>query len=51
MMIDRRLVEQAHLVPFGNRRHTVLFSDRIDAAGCTVWHRSTGLDLTQLCMR
>ena len=49
--IDRRIVEEAHVVPLGNREDTVLYSDRIDADDCTLWHPVYGLDLTRLCLR
>jgi peptide/nickel transport system substrate-binding protein len=49
--VDRRLVEQAHVVPFGNRKLTVLYSDRIDADRCTLWHPVYTVDLTKLCLR
>jgi hypothetical protein len=49
--VDRRVVEEAHVVPMGNRKLTVLYSDRIDADGCTLWHPVYGLDLTRLCLR
>ena len=49
--VDRRLVEQAHIVPFGNRKLTVLYSDRIDADHCTLWHPVYTVDLTKLCLR
>ena len=49
--VDRRLVEQAYIVPFGNRKLTVLYSDRIDAERCTLWHPVYTVDLTKLCLR
>jgi peptide/nickel transport system substrate-binding protein len=49
--VDRRLVEQAHIVPFGNRKLTVLYSDRIAADRCTLWHPVYTVDLTKLCLR
>jgi len=49
--VDRRLVEQAHIVPFGTRKLTVLYSDRIDAGRCTLWHPVYTVDLTKLCLR
>ncbi len=49
--VDRRIVEEAHVVPFGNRENTVLYSDRVDADSCTLWHPVYNLDLTRLCLR
>jgi peptide/nickel transport system substrate-binding protein len=49
--VDRRLVEQAYIVPFGNRKLTVLYSDRIDTDRCTLWHPVYTVDLTRLCLR
>lgn len=45
------MLDEAHVVPFGNRENTVLYSDRIDADRCTLWHPVYNLDLTRLCLR
>lgn len=49
--VDRRLLEQAHLAPYGNRKLSVFFSDRIDFAHCTAWHPVYELDYTKLCLK
>lgn len=48
---DRQIVEGAHLVPYGHRKLTVFYSERIDAGNCTVWHPVYNLDFTQLCLK
>ena len=49
--VDRRLLEEAHLVPYGNRKLSVFFSDRIDFDDCTAWHPVYNLDYTSLCLK
>lgn len=49
--VDRRILDEAHVVPFGRREYTVLYADRIDADRCTLWHPVYNLDLTRLCLR
>lgn len=49
--IDRRLLEEAHLVPYGNRKLSVFFSERIDFGDCTAWHPVYNLDYTSLCLK
>ena len=49
--VDRRLLDEAHLVPYGNRKLSVFFSDRIDFDDCTAWHPVYNLDYTSLCLK
>jgi peptide/nickel transport system substrate-binding protein len=49
--VDRRLVEQGYVVPYGVAKNTVMYSDRIDADRCTLMHPVYALDLTRLCLR
>lgn len=48
---DRRLLDEAHLVPYGYRKLSVFFSDRIDFDKCTAWHPVYNLDYTSLCLK
>lgn len=49
--VDRRLLEEAHLAPYGHRKLSVFFSDRIDFEDCTVWHPVYNLDYASLCLK
>ena len=49
--VDRRLLEEAHLVPYGNRKLSVFFSERINFDDCTAWHPVYNLDYTSLCLK
>jgi peptide/nickel transport system substrate-binding protein len=48
---DKTLVEGAHVAPYGHRKLTVFYSDRMDFEGCTVWHPVYNLDFTNLCLK
>ncbi|MDP2710481.1 MAG: ABC transporter substrate-binding protein [Solirubrobacteraceae bacterium] len=48
---DRLIVQGAHLVPYGHRKLTAFYSERIDADNCSVWHPVYNLDFTQLCLK
>ena len=48
---DRLIVEGAHVVPYGHRKLTVFYSDRVDFENCTSWHPVYNLDFTQLCLK
>lgn len=48
---DKMLVERAHVVPYGHRKLTVFYSDRMDFDDCTVWHPVFNLDFTNLCLK
>jgi peptide/nickel transport system substrate-binding protein len=49
--VDRRLIDEAHLVPYGNRKLSVFVSDRINFEDCTVWHPVYNLDFASLCLK
>jgi len=49
--IDRRLITEAHIIPYGSRRVSVFFSERMNFDDCTVWHPVYGLDLSRLCLK
>jgi peptide/nickel transport system substrate-binding protein len=48
---DKELVEGAHVVPYGHRKLTVFYSDRMNFEDCTVWHPVYNLDFTNLCLK
>ena len=48
--IDRRIVEEGHVVPYGHRKLANFVSERVDFENCTVTHPVYQLDLTQLCV-
>lgn len=48
---DKLLVEGAHVVPYGHRKLTVFYSDRVDFENCTVWHPVYNLDFANLCLK
>ncbi|HWI09651.1 MAG TPA: ABC transporter substrate-binding protein [Solirubrobacteraceae bacterium] len=48
---DRLIVEGAHVAPYGHRKLTVFYSERIDFENCTVWHPVYNLDFTNLCLK
>jgi len=49
--VDRRLLDEAHLVPYGSRKLSVFVSDRIDFEHCTSWHPVYNLDYASLCLK
>jgi peptide/nickel transport system substrate-binding protein len=50
--IDRRLVQQAHVVPYGNRKLTVFMSDRMNfGAECNLVHPVFNSDFTSFCLK
>ncbi|MDQ3676494.1 MAG: ABC transporter substrate-binding protein [Actinomycetota bacterium] len=49
--IDKRLLDEAHLAPYGNRKLSVFVSDRINFEDCTVWHPVYNLDYASLCLK
>ena len=49
--IDKRIVEQAHVVPLGTRQLSVFLSERMNFDDCAVFHPVYNLDLTQLCLK
>jgi peptide/nickel transport system substrate-binding protein len=48
--VDRKLVEGAHIAPYGHRTLANFVSERVDFENCTVTHPLYYLDLTQFCM-
>jgi peptide/nickel transport system substrate-binding protein len=48
---DRLIVEKAHGAPYGHRKLTVFYSERVDFDNCTVWHPVYNLDFTNLCLK
>jgi peptide/nickel transport system substrate-binding protein len=48
---DKLVVEGAHVAPYGHRKLTVFYSERMDFANCTVWHPVYNLDFTNLCLK
>jgi peptide/nickel transport system substrate-binding protein len=48
---DKRIVEGAHVAPYGHRKLTVFYSERVDFENCTVWHPVYNLDFTNLCLK
>lgn len=49
--VDKRLLDEAHLAPYGNRKLSVFFSERIDFEDCAVWHPIYNLDYASLCLK
>jgi peptide/nickel transport system substrate-binding protein len=49
--VDRKLVEEAYVAPYGHRKLANFVSERIDFENCTVTHPVYQLDFTQLCMK
>lgn len=49
--LDRHIVEEAYIAPYGHRKLTAYASDRIDFARCTPAHPVFGIDLARLCLR
>jgi peptide/nickel transport system substrate-binding protein len=49
--VDRRVVEEALVVPYGHRKLANFTSSRVDFENCTVTHPVYQLDFTQLCLK
>jgi peptide/nickel transport system substrate-binding protein len=49
--LDRRLVDQAYLVPLGEAKTTVLASDRVDLEHCSTESPIYGVDLADVCLK
>jgi peptide/nickel transport system substrate-binding protein len=49
--VDRRVVEEALVAPYGHRKLANFVSERVDFENCTVTHPVNQLDFTQLCLR
>jgi hypothetical protein len=49
--LNRYLVEQAYLVPYGHRIRGTFVSDRIDFEKCTVFHPIYLEDWSRFCLK
>ncbi len=49
--VDRRLLQEAHVAPYGHRKLANFVSERVDFENCTVTHPVYYLDYTQFCLR
>ena len=49
--LDKYLIEQAHVAPYGHRKLANFVSERVDFENCTVTHPVMQLDFTQLCLK
>ena len=49
--VDRMLVENGHIAPYGHRTLANFVSERVDFENCTVTHPLYYLDFTQLCLK
>ena len=49
--VDKQLVENAHVVPYGHRKLASFYSERVDFENCTVCHPVYQLDFTQFCLK
>ncbi len=49
--VDRRLAEEAHIAPYGHRKLTAFYSERMNFEDCTTWHPVYNLDFTALCLK
>ena len=48
--VDKYVVDNAYVVPYGHRKLVNFVSDRVDFENCVVTHPVYQLDLTQLCV-
>lgn len=50
--VDKRLVQEADLIPYGHRKRTLFLSARMDLGhGCVVVHPVYNVDFTSLCLK
>lgn len=49
--IDRRIVENAYLAPYGVEKQSTFFSERMDAANCARFHPVYGPDYSSFCLK
>lgn len=49
--VDKKLVDDAYVAPYGHRKLGNFVSERVDFENCTVTHPVTQLDYTQLCLK
>jgi len=48
---DKTVVSDADVAPYGHRKLTVFYSERMNFEDCTVWHPVYNLDFTNLCIK
>jgi hypothetical protein len=49
---DRRLVDEAHVIPYGHRKRTVFMSERMNFTDeCVVVHPVYNADFANLCLK
>ena len=49
--VDRKLLDEAYVAPYGHRKLANFVSERVDFENCTVTQPVFNLDLTQLCLK
>ena len=49
--LDRRIVENAYVAPYGVERQGTFLSERMDAANCSRFHPVYGPDYSSFCLR
>jgi peptide/nickel transport system substrate-binding protein len=49
--VDKYLVDNAYVAPYGHRKLANFVSERVDFQNCTVTHPVYQLDFTQLCLK
>jgi peptide/nickel transport system substrate-binding protein len=49
--VDKMLVDNAYVAPYGHRKLANFVSERVDFQNCTVTHPVYQLDFTQLCLK
>jgi peptide/nickel transport system substrate-binding protein len=49
--VDKRLLEEGYIAPYGHRKLANFVSERVDFENCTVTHPVYQLDYTQLCLK
>ena len=49
--LNRQLVEEAHIVPYGHRKFTTFVSERMDFENCTLFHPVYFNDYSSFCLK
>ena len=49
--LDRRIVDEAHLVPYGQRKLSTFVSERMDFENCTLYHPNYYDDFSSFCLK
>ena len=49
--LDRRIVENAYVAPFGVEKRATFLSERMDAANCAFFHPVYGNDYSSFCLK